>query len=86
MPSVDSVDIYSIWKTLSLSFPKLFADWKSVEYEESYEQKCVDVFCINSVNIDSTECISDPCPVLTILIYMSNFQWADDNFNKCILK
>ena len=30
--SVDSVDIYSIWKALSLSFPKLFADWKSVEY------------------------------------------------------
>ena len=36
MPSVDSVNMYSIWwyglKALSLSFPKLFADWKSVEY------------------------------------------------------
>ena len=35
MPSVDSVDIYSIWwygwKALSLSFPKLFLDWKLVE-------------------------------------------------------
>ena len=36
MPSIDSVNIYSIWwyswKAHSLSFPKLFADWKSVEY------------------------------------------------------
>ena len=23
----------------------------------------MDVFCINSVNIDSIECIRDPCPV-----------------------
>ena len=36
MPSVDSVNIYNIWwygwKALSLSFSKLFADWKSVEH------------------------------------------------------
>ena len=34
-------NIHSIWwygwKALSLSFPKLFADWKLVEYQESYE-------------------------------------------------
>ena len=36
MPSVNIVNMYSIWwygwKALSLSFPKLFADWKLVEY------------------------------------------------------
>ena len=44
----DTSDIDSIWgygwKALSLSFPKLFADWKSVEYQESYEQRCVRPF------------------------------------------
>ena len=37
-------NIHSIWwygwKDLSLSFPKLFVDWKLVKYWESYEQKC----------------------------------------------
>ena len=74
MPSVDSVDIYSIWwygwKALSLSFPKLFADWKSIEYYESYGQKCVDVFCIDSVDIDSIECIRDPWLVLKVSTYI----------------
>ena len=27
------------------------------------------MFCINSVNIDSIECIRDPCLVLTVLTY-----------------
>ena len=61
MPSVNSVDIYSIWwyawKALSLSFPKLFVDWKFIENQESYGQECVDVFCINIVDIDIIECI-----------------------------
>ena len=30
----------------------------------------MDVFCINSVNIDSIECIRDPCPVLTVSTYI----------------
>ena len=55
MPSVDT---YSIgWKVLSLSFPKLFSDWKLVEYQESYEQKCVDMFCIDCFEIYTIECI-----------------------------
>ena len=29
----------------------------------------MDVFCINSVDIDSIECIRDPCPVLTVSTY-----------------
>ena len=29
--NIDSIDRYG-WKALSLSFSKLFADWKSVEY------------------------------------------------------
>ena len=29
----------------------------------------MDVFCIDSVNIDSIECIRDPCPVSTVSIY-----------------
>ena len=30
----------------------------------------MDVFCIDSVNIDSIECIRDPCAVLTVLTYI----------------
>ena len=30
----------------------------------------MDVFCIDSVNIDSIECIRDPCPVSTVLTYI----------------
>ena len=26
--------------------------------------------CVNSVNIDSTECIRDPCPVSTVSVYI----------------
>ena len=32
----DSIWWYG-WKALSLSFPKLFPDWKSIEYYKSYE-------------------------------------------------
>ena len=38
--------------------------------KESYGQKCVDMFCIDSVDIDCIECIRDPCPVLTVLTYI----------------
>ena len=31
----------------------------------SYGQECVDVFCINSVDKHSIECIRDPCLVWT---------------------
>ena len=30
----------------------------------------MDVFCIDSVNIDSIECIRDPCLVLTVSTYI----------------
>ena len=30
----------------------------------------MDVFCIDSVDIDSIECIRDPCLVLTVLTYI----------------
>ena len=30
----------------------------------------MDVFCINSVDIDSIECIRDPCLVSTVLTYI----------------
>ena len=30
----------------------------------------MDVFCIDSVDIDSIECIRDPCPVLTVSTYI----------------
>ena len=30
----------------------------------------MDVFCIDSVDIDCIECIRDPCPVLTVSTYM----------------
>ena len=29
----------------------------------------MDVFCINSVDIDSIECIRDPCPVSTYIVF-----------------
>ena len=30
----------------------------------------MDVFCIDSVDIDSIECIRDPCPVSRVLTYI----------------
>ena len=30
----------------------------------------MDVFCIDSVDVDSIECISDPCLVLTVSTYI----------------
>ena len=35
----------------------------------------MDVFCINSVDIDSIECIRDPCLVLTVLTYIVLMIW-----------
>ena len=35
----------------------------------------MDVFCINSVNIDSIECIRDPCLVSTVLTYVVLMVW-----------
>ena len=32
--------------------------------------KCIDVFCIDSVDIHSIECIRDPCLVLTVSTYI----------------
>ena len=66
---IPSVNIYSIW-WYGWKAHKLFADWKSVEYLESYREKCVEVFCIDIVNIHSIECIRDPCLVLTVSTYI----------------
>ena len=33
------------------------------------------VFCIDSVNIDSIECIRDPCPVSTVSTYIVLMVW-----------
>ena len=41
--NIHSIGWYG-WKALSLSFSKLFADLKSVEYLESYEHECVCMF------------------------------------------
>ena len=30
----------------------------------------MDVFCIDSVDVDSIECIRDPCPVSTVSTYI----------------
>ena len=35
----------------------------------------MDVFCIDSVDIDSIECIRDPCPVSTVLTYIVLIVW-----------
>ena len=35
----------------------------------------MDVFCINSVDIDSIECIRDPCLVSTVLTYKVLMVW-----------
>ena len=54
LTSLTCFNIHSIWlygwKALSLSFPKLFADWKLVEYKESYEHKCVYVLFPSSTS------------------------------------
>ena len=55
----------------------------------------MDVFCINSVDIDSIECIRDPCPVSTVSTYIvlvvwlkkpsvsafQNFLWIENQLN-----
>ena len=43
--------------------------------KKSYGQECVDVFCIDSVDIDSIECIRDPCLVSTVLTYIVLMIW-----------
>ena len=43
--------------------------------KEVMGKKHVDMFCINSVDIDSTECIRDPCPVLTVSTYIVLMVW-----------
>ena len=35
----------------------------------------MDVFCIDSDNIDNFECIRDPCLVLTVLTYIVMIVW-----------
>ena len=35
----------------------------------------MDVFCIDSVDIDSIECIRDPCLVLTVWTYIVLMVW-----------
>ena len=54
----------------------------------------MDVFCIDSVDMDSTESIRDPCPVLTVSTYSNdgiveklsvsafqNFLWIENRLN-----
>ena len=36
----------------------------------------MDVFCIDSVNIDSIECIRDPCLVSTVSTYIVLIVWS----------
>ena len=35
----------------------------------------MDVFCIESVDIDNIECIGDPCLVLTVSTYIVLMVW-----------
>ena len=35
----------------------------------------MDVFCINSVDIDNIECIRDPCPVSKVSTYIVLMVW-----------
>ena len=35
----------------------------------------MDVFCIDSIDIDSIECIRDPCLVLTVLTFIVLMEW-----------
>ena len=35
----------------------------------------MDVFCVDSVNIDSIECIGGPCLVLTVSTYIVLMVW-----------
>ena len=61
MSCIDSIDIYTIDGMTEKPWVSAFQNFlrikKSIENWESYGQECVDVFCIDSVNIDSIECI-----------------------------
>ena len=78
--NIDSIWWYG-WKAPSLNFPKLFADWKSIVYSESYEQRCVrpfwtsfDTFDIHSITalIVYIELLSTPLTWVTLLCIESS--------------
>ena len=53
----------------TLVFVTLTEDFKQSTMRcENYTLLCIK--CINSINIDSIECIRDPCPVLTVSTYI----------------
>ena len=60
-----------VWlKKLSVSaFQNFLQIENQLNIKEVMGKKHVDVFCINSVHIDSIECITDPCPVSTVSTY-----------------
>ena len=69
--TVSTYIVLMVWlKSPEPQLSKTFCGLKSIEYSESYGQECVDVFCIDSVDIDSTECIRDPCLVSRVSTYI----------------
>ena len=78
MSSIDSINIYSNDGIVEKALVSAFQNFLWIKYRlniKSYRQKCVDVFCINSVDIDSIESIRDPCPVSTVLKYIVLMVW-----------
>ena len=58
----------------TLVFVALTQDFKQSTMRcENYTLLCIK--CINSVDIDSIECITDPCPVSTVLTYIVLMVW-----------
>ena len=71
--SIDSINIYGVGGMVEKLSVSAFQNFLQIENWLNIKKvmaKCVDVFCINSVNMDSIECIRDPCPVSTVSTYI----------------
>ena len=90
--TVSTYMVLMIWlKSPQSQLSKTFCGLKINFILRKLCQKRVDVFCIDSVDIDSIECIRDPCPVSTVLTYIVLMVWlksSQSQFSKtfCGLK
>ena len=78
MSSINSINIYGNDDIVEKPSVSAFQNFLRIENWLNIKKvmgRNVEVFCIDSVDIDSIECIRDPCPVLTVLTYIVLMVW-----------
>ena len=70
--TVSTYIVLMVWlKSSESQLSKTFLQIENpLNIKKGMSQECVDVFCIYSVDIDSIECIRDPCLVSTVSTYI----------------